>query len=380
MARTITWDDLRTLAGLSAELGRIVSLYLNLDPRVAPTAGDAQTRLNSLLDEAAKSDGANASDLTHDERQALRSDLERVRRYFEQEFSREGAHGLAVFCDSLDDIWHTLPLAEAVPDEIHVGRSVYLAPLVPLVGRGDGAVVVVVGREKGRFYSLRAGRLEELTDLVDEQPGRHGQGGWSQARFQRHIDELAAEHLRAVADELDKLVRRRRADQVIVIASEDMWAEFSEHLSQPVRNALAGVTHAEAHAGSAELLELAVPVLEQSRAEKEKELVERWREEAGRNGRAASGWEETLEAASDGRVDLLLFREGATREAWRCPACGRLSATQASCPLDGTPMEKGDNGLDLAVHQTLALGGTAWAIRHANDLDPVAGMGALLRF
>ena len=308
MARTITWDDLRTLTGLRGELGRVISLYLNLDPSVAPTAGDAQTRLNSLLDEAAKSDGANAPDLTHDERQALRSDLERVGRYFEQEFSREGAHGLAVFCGSLDDIWHAFPLAEAVSDEIYVGRSVYLAPLVPLVGRGDGAAVVVVGREQGRFYSLQAGRLEELTDLFDEQPGRHGQGGWSQARFQRHIDELAAEHLRAVADELDKLVRRRRADQVVVIASEDLWAEFSEHLSQPVRNALAGVTHAEAHAGSAELLELALPVLEQSRAEKGKGLVERGREEAGRNGRASSGWEERLGAASDGRVDLLLFR------------------------------------------------------------------------
>ncbi len=167
---------------------------------------------------------------------------------------------------------------------------------------------------------------------------------------------------------------------MIVIASEDMWAEFSDHLSQPARNALAGVTHAEAHASSADLLELAVPVLERSRAEKEGELVERWREEAGRNGRAASGWKETLEAASDGRVDRLLFREGAAREAWRCPACGRLSADEGSCPLDGTAMEKDGNGLDLAVHQTLAHGGTAWAIRHANDLDPVAGIGALLRF
>ncbi len=380
MASTITWDDLRTLAGLAAEQGRVISVYLNLDPSVAPTAGDAQTRLNSLLDEAGKSDGANAADLTHDQREALRADLERIGRYFEQEFTREGARGLAVFCSSLDDIWHPLPLAEAVPDEITVGRSVYVAPLVPLVGRGDGAVVVVVGREQGRFYSLTAGRLEELTDLFDEQPRRHGQGGWSQARYQRHVDELAAEHLRSVADELDKLVRRRRANQVIVIASEDMWAEFSDHLSQPARNALAGVTHAEAHASSADLLELAVPVLERSRAEKEGELVERWREEAGRNGRAASGWKETLEAASDGRVDLLLFREGAAREAWRCPACGRLSADEGSCPLDGTAMEKDGNGLDLAVHQTLAHGGTAWAIRHANDLDPVAGIGALLRF
>ncbi|MDQ3670584.1 MAG: hypothetical protein M3377_09955, partial [Actinomycetota bacterium] len=187
MARTVTWDELRTLAGFQAERGCAISLYLNLDPSISPTAGDAAARLNSLLDEAARSDGANARDLSHDERQALRSDFDRIREYYAQDFNRDGAHGLAVFSASLDNIWRTLPLTEAVPDEIKVDRRLYLAPLVPLVGRGEGALVVVIGREQGRFYRLRAGRLEELTDISEEQPRRHDQGGWSQARFQRHV-------------------------------------------------------------------------------------------------------------------------------------------------------------------------------------------------
>jgi hypothetical protein len=32
------------------------------------------------------------------------------------------------------------------------------------------------------------------------------------------------------------------------------------------------------------------------------------------------------------------------------------------------------------VHQTLANGGAVWAIRHHQDLAPVEGIGALLRF
>ena len=43
-------------------------------------------------------------------------------------------------------------------------------------------------------------------------------------------------------------------------------------------------------------------------------------------------------------------------------------------------MEEVDAGLDLAVHQTLAHGGAVWAIRHHEDLGPVEGIGALLRF
>ena len=54
MARTITWDELRDLAGFEAEKGCAISLYLDLDPHLTPTPADASTRLHSLLDEAAK--------------------------------------------------------------------------------------------------------------------------------------------------------------------------------------------------------------------------------------------------------------------------------------------------------------------------------------
>jgi peptide chain release factor subunit 1 len=380
MARTVTWDELRDLAGFETEKGCAISVYLDLDPSTAPTAGDAATRLNSLLDEGARGDGANRRDLSHDQRQGLRSDLDRIRQYFLAEFSRNGARGLAIFCAGLDNVWRPLPLTEAVPDEIKIGHRLYLAPLVPLVGRGEGALVVVVSRELGHIYRLQAGRLADLADHFDAQPRRHDQGGWSQARFQRHVDELAQEHLRRVAEELDRLVRRLRSPQVVVAASDETWAEFAPLLAQETRNAVAGVAHAEAHAQPAELLALAEPVLERWRAERERAVVERWRDEAGRNGRATAGWAETLEAASDGRVDVLLFQEGAAHAARRCPACGRIAADEAKCPLDGTQMEESADGLDLAVHQTLAHGGTVWAVRHRQDLDPVEGIGALLRY
>ena len=147
-----------------------------------------------------------------------------------------------------------------------------------------------------------------------------------------------------------------------------------------MRAAIAGVAHAESHAQPTELLEAAVPVLERWRAERERRSSSAGSTEHGRNGRGAAGWADTLEAASDGRVELLLFREGANHPAKRCPACGRLSLEGAKCPLDGNQLEDSEDGLDLAVHQTLAHGGTIWAVRGRDDLDAVDGVGALLRF
>ena len=379
MADTVSWDQLRDLAGFRARKGCAISIFLNLDPALAATAPETATKINSLLDEAEKHDWAKRERLNHEEREGLKADFQRIRRFFDTEFNRDGARGFAVFVAGLDGFWRTLPLPDPVRDDVAVGPSFRLAPLAPLVGRGDGAIVAVVGRERGELFRLRAGRLQEVVDRTEEEPGRHDQGGWSQARYRRHIENLVFRHLRGVAEELDALERRTGAD-VVVVSSEETRAEFARLLSKEVEGAIIGWTQAEAHAAPPELLAAVNPILEQARARREGEKLERWREEAGRGGRAAAGWGPTLESASDGRVETLLFQEGTRRPAWECPKCGRASAEPGECPLDGIPFEARDDGLDLALHRTLTHGGSAWAVRQYHDLEPVEGIGALLRF
>ena len=377
MADTVTWSTLRQLAGFRAENGCATSLYLNLDPSEVPTAGDAQTRMSALLSTAEKVD---RKDLTHEQRGALKADFERIARWFDDDFDRDGARGVVVFAAGLDNFWTTLALPEAVPDRFKVGHELFLAPLVRVVARADGTIVAVVGREQGQLYRLSAGRLQELGDYSDETPGRHDQGGWSQGRYQRHIEHLVQEHVKDVAEVLDRSRRRLHVPKIVLVCSEEMRSEFLDALSTEAREAVVGWAPAEAHAGPAQLLETITPVLEEAEATDEADVLARWREDAGRGTRAASGWEQTLEAASDGRVEMLLFQDGVDHQAFRCPACGRAAATGGSCPLDGTSLEPTDAGLDLAVHQTLAHGGEVWAIRHQQDLAPVEGIGALLRF
>src|SRR4029453_7388173 len=105
---------------------------------------------------------------------------------------------------------------------------------------------------------------------------------------------------------------------VIVVSSEETRAEFEELVSSETKNAVVGWTSADAHASSQELLRLTSLILDEARGQHEASLIERWREGAGRGGRAASGWAETLEAASDARVEVLLYEEGADHEAWQC--------------------------------------------------------------
>jgi peptide chain release factor subunit 1 len=381
VAGSITWEQLRELAAFRAEHGCAVSLYLGLDPSEVPTAGDLASRTRSLLGRAERQLAERRATLARDERQALERDLERVGTWFETEFNRDGVRGVAIFAAGVDNLFTPLLLPWAVEDDARIAAQLYLAPLVRVVGRGDGAVVAYVGRERGDVYRLRAGQLVPLADQTAEVPGRHDQGGWSQGRYERHIETIVDRHLRDVADALDRCVRRLRSARVVLAGPEETRSGFEELLSPEVRGALVGWVAAEAHVDAPRLLEAARPLLDEWRAGREEELLARWREEAARNGRAAAGWEETLQAASDGRVELLLVQDGVDRPAYECPACGRAQLTDGTCPLDGTTLEPAEKGLDLAVHQTLTHGGTVELIGEEHrDLEPVGGVAALLRF
>lgn len=365
MAGSITWEELRELAAFRATRGCAISLYLGLDPSLAPTPKDVQARVDSLL---------------HGARDGLPEDLDRIRHWFRTDFDRAGVRGLALFAAGQEGLWRTLECAEAVEDDVRVGDELYLAPLMPLVGRGDAVLVAVVGRERGQVYKLEAGKLAEIAHQTDDVPGRHDQGGWSQARYERHIETLVDRHLRRVADTLDRCVRKLRHVRVVLVGNDEVRPEFEAMLAHETRACAVGWTSVEAHADGPQLLEAVRPILDAWWTGRESELIDRWREEAARDGRATAGWEATLEAASDGRVDLLLVQSGTDHPAYTCPKCGRAQVTNGSCPVDGTAMESRDTGLDVAVHKTLVNGGTVQVIRERRDLEPVGGLAALLRY
>ena len=235
MAGTITWEQLRELAALRAQHGCAVSLYVGLDPSIVPTAGDLASHTRSLLARAERQLDERRTTLSHDERKALARDLERIEGWFESEFSREGVRGVAVFAAELDDLFLPLPLPWPVEDEARIAQQLYLAPLVRLVGRGDGALVAYVGRERGDVYRLRDGRLIPLADETADVPGRHDQGGWSQSRYERHIETIVDRHLRDVADALDRCVRGLRDVRVVLAGPEETRSGFEALLSPETR-------------------------------------------------------------------------------------------------------------------------------------------------
>src|SRR6266545_2700271 len=254
----------------------------------------------------------------------------------------------------------------------------------------DEAQKSAFATREGLGHAQKAGLQKDFARIRDFLGNDFNRGGvHGVAVFADHLDGLwdvvtvheTVPDRVSVGPDLHARVRVGEAKHVVVVGPEEARGEFRELLSQETRDALIGATSGEGHATTQELLQLAMPFVEQARLAEETELLERWQEEAGREGRAASGWAETLAAASDGRVDVLLFQQGTTRPAYQCPSCGRVQLDGGDCPLDGTPLERREDGVDLAVRQTLVHGGTVRALaRERRELGPVEGIAALLRY
>jgi peptide chain release factor subunit 1 len=378
MATVVTEGLLRDLAGFRAMNGCAISIYVDLDPSTAPTIPAEKTKFHAGVDAARRLAEARTRSRGRDCRLALEADFERITAWADDEFDRDGARSLAVFASSADGFFRIVPLVEPVADGWQVGPELWISPLAGQFGVGEGALVAVVSRERGALYRLHEGRLEELADESEEVPGQHDQGGWSQARYQRHIENIVLHHLKTVGEEIDRTVHNRRP-HLVVVAPEELRGELEGKLSLEAREAIVGWVSAEAHAHELDLLDLVRPFLAEARAREDEAMLERWQAERGRGGKAAGGWKKTLDAASDARVEVLLVGDGARHQAWWCPTCGRASADGGKCRLDGTKLEPRDDAVDLAIHHTVLHGGT-FVRFGAGALADVDGIGALLRF
>src|SRR5437764_12819345 len=121
---------LRHLAGLRSPRGKVLSLFLNLDPSDLPTAKDRASAVGSLLDEAHRRVEAASDELRHDERVALERDADRARDYLSSGSSwAQGAHGLAIFAAGGGDLFEVVKLARPVQQRVVVDDAPWVEPL-----------------------------------------------------------------------------------------------------------------------------------------------------------------------------------------------------------------------------------------------------------
>ncbi len=276
-----------------------------------------------------------------------------------------------------------LRVAHPLASEIVIAREPFIAPLAQAAPVGRVCVALV----DERFARILRGTphaLHEVISFGDPVHGRHDQGGWSQARYQRSIQKDIDDHLRHVARVLRDLLRVASYQRLLIACAEPLWPRVLDALPSDVR----GRVHEQrlvldvGDAGIADALAAATPVLEEEQRAREDELFAELQERLGRDAdeRAAAGLDAVLFALVERRVAALLYESGMHASGVLCPRCGWMGTHGESCPVDGGPLEQRADIVEDAIRSAVNQSADVLPVRDRPELGPLGGIAATLRF
>ena len=350
-ANSITRGRLRRLAELRPQRGLVLSIFFNLDPSEFGTPAARATEVNSVVTAAARQVD-DAEGLEHEERLALRADVDRVREVLQgPDVASNGTHGLAVFACGPADLFEVVRLAHPIESRAIVDDHACVEPLIR-DGSSERWCVLLVNRKTARIFAGTADELQELDRIEGDTHSQHDQGGWSQARYQRSVEQEKLNHLGHALDTLFARFKRHPFDHLVVGAPEELVGEVEEKLHPYLRDRLAGRLAIDVENSTAgEVQAAAAEVVDRHVAAVERAALDRMAQGIGRGDRGVSRPEPVMEALEQARVEILLL------------------ADDFDAPE-----------LDEAVEKAITQSAQVLVIRHHDDLVMHGGIGAVLRF
>src|SRR5215208_1292656 len=307
---TLTPSRLRQLAEVAPDQGRVLSVYMDLDPAEFATPPARTTQITSLITDARHHVDA-LDDLSHEERMALRTDVEAVRDTLSQPgIANEGTRGVAVFACGPAGLLETVHAPHPLPSKVVIDRTPFLEPLVVAQG-AERWCVLLANRRDARLFLGPPAQLEETDRVKDNVHSQHRQGGWSQPRYERSIEEDVRDHLEHVAQVAFDLLKDRPFDRLLIGAPQETVGDLERRLHPYLQDRLAGHVRLDVdHASTDEVRRAVAEQVEELEAQREAEALERLRQGIGAGGRAAAGRDEVMSVLEEARVATLLLGDG----------------------------------------------------------------------
>lgn len=370
----VTAAEIRKLVDRPATDACVTSLYLDTDGSRYPKAADYLARLDALVRDARRA----AERLDVKRRASVHADLGAIDGWVRSRFDRGETRGLAVF-SSQGEVFEQVQVAISVRNILRIADSPYVVPLQALLGRSHHVALVIIERDRARILRYHLGRAWEYMSTNSAVHGQHEKGGWSQARFQRNIENDVLLHKKDTAEVLRRLHSDERVDALVLAGPHEEAVDFSKLLHPYLRE----VQHGELlslplHAGAGDLRDRLRQIEQELVSRRRRELLERLAAAQGQAEKAAFGVRHVVEAVNAKRVGVLFVVEGAGVPGWRS-ASGALALHEDEAAAYGTPVDQVDDIVDEVIEEAVRADAQVELFRDGARLHghPVA---ALLRF
>jgi peptide chain release factor subunit 1 len=303
------------------------------------------------------------------ERKSLEEDAEKIRRHAET--LTASANGVVMFASSGAGLFDSLELAAPIDQHrLYISAEPHLYPLARVLDQYPRYAVLLADTNCSRIVVVAANTIEATEQVTGTKTRRHKVGGWSQARYQRHIENFHQQHAKEVAEALARLVREEGIDAVVIAGDEVAVPLVREELPKDVATRVADVVRLQEHAPEREIVDATIEALRQKDADTDRERVDAVLGAYRGGGLAAVGVAPTLAALELGQVDELLI----TAAEDTIDAGERRQPAASGEP---SPEERAADQLVAKARQTAA---TIRFIEEPALLAAVGGVAASLRF
>jgi peptide chain release factor subunit 1 len=370
----ISRRDIEHLAQLHSDEG-ILSAYIKIDPRLGYDRRQPEAKFKGALSLCARTADAKSLAVLEREKAPVLN--------FLRSWGQQG-RGLVIFSSRPAAIWQTYALDVLVPSYVAVDNAPQTSILARVIDEYPRMAVVLLDGGDARIYLSEQGVDKLRMRQDDELPGRHDQGGWSQARYQRHVDFHHSLHLKAVVDRLEDLYYAQPFSRLVLVGVQAAVDEVAGLLPDPIRRRVIGSFSIDFKTTTDDAaLERARRTAEEDEQSADMALVQQIVDNAAAGGKGVVGIDPTLELVVEGRVQTMAVAEGVTKEGSLCPNCGYLSAVKVDlCPVCSSPAQQVPDIIEAAVERAFVDGvdvniifGSAREALLANG-----GVGALLRY
>lgn len=326
------------------------------------------------------------------ERASLDKDLERIGVYLANDL-QPSTNGVAIFACDAGELFEAVQLDAPVGENsLFISDQPHLYPLARLISQHPRYAAVIADTNRARILVVAHGSVEDTKTVEGVKTRRTSQGGWSQARYQRHISNYHLHHVKEVVDALEQIVQREKLEAILIAGDPVVIPIFREqlpkHLADKVIEEMTLATDAPEH----EVLRASYETLHRSNEISDRERVDAALNAYRAGGLGTVGADETLLALTNGQVDELLITaslaniEGlpATKAAEMALANDGGLNEPAVEPVAAGEAERADIGTvrlaDDLVAKAQQTGARITFIEDASLLERHGGVAALLRY
>lgn len=359
-----------------------ISLYLNAQPN-QHGRDDFDRWLRKEFSERSRTFRANRPD-----RESFNRDVERITEYLSREVKPE-TNGIAIFaCAGADDFFEALQLQAPIENHrLYIYNQPHLYPLARLMDQYPRYAVLVTDTNRARLFVFGRNKTLKTDEVTNVKTNRSQVGGWSQMRYQRHLEQYHLQHVKEVVEMLDAVVRDEGIEQIILAGDEVVLPIIREQMPKALSEKVIDVLRLDINAPEREVLDETMAALKEYDAQTDADKVEQMFNQYRAGGLAVVGSQDTLEALSMGMVEELIITARLQNVEGDKEDVAILSDNEVPDPVvggqDGAVSELKSDSIIVAddlVTRARQTGARVTFIEDPTLLEEVGGVGAILRY